>query len=301
MPITFRRRVFRFSFWFAGLFAALFIFRLLYGFYGETVYTGGNESGDFFFSSLNNLRKNYASEKISNNIAAAASAASSEPVDIFNTQKYEKTATVSAKTARFEEDDSLIRRTTGAFGGSIQYEQSMGKKGSRELYLSIGVKPSSFDSFYRAVQGIGNIRSTVITKIDKTNEYRQLNAKKASLEKNLGSLNELKNKGGAISDFISLNEKILEVESQLQELGVDLGNYNTENEFCTLRYSLYEGGVARTGTSFYQRVKVALEWTIKYFAVSVVALAGVLICSFFLLLAIDRLKILVAVVGRLRE
>ena len=161
MPITFRRRVFRVSFWFAGLFAALFIFRLLYGFYGETVYTGGNESGDLFFSSLNNLRKNYASEKISNNIAAAAS---SEPADVFNTQKYEKTATVSAKTARFEEDDSLIRRTTAAFDGSIQYEQSMGKKGSRELYLSIGVKPSSFDSFYRAVQGIGNIRSTVITK-----------------------------------------------------------------------------------------------------------------------------------------
>jgi hypothetical protein len=298
MPITFRRRVFRVSFWFAGLFAALFIFRMLYGFYGETGYTGGNESGDLFFSSLNNLRKNYASEKISNNNAAAASG---EPADIFNTQKYEKTATVSAKTAKFEEDDSLIRRTTAAFEGSIQFEQSMGKKGSRELYLSIGVKPASFDSFYRAVQGIGTIRSTEITKIDKTNEYRQLNAKKASLEKNLGSLNELKNKGGAISDFISLNDKILEVESQLQALGVDLGNYNSENEFCTLRYSLYEGGVPRTGTSFFQRVKVALEWTIEYFAISVIALAGVLICSFFLLLAIDRLKILVAVVTRLRE
>ncbi len=292
------KRILRTSYWFAGLFAVLFLFRLLYGYYGATDYAGSDEGSDSFFSNLTNLRKNYASEKISNNTPAAAS---SGPTDVFNTQKYEKTATVSAKTAQFEEDDSLIRRTTAAFDGSIQYEQRMGKKGSRELYLSIGVKPSSFDSFYRAVQGIGNIRSTVITKIDKTNEYRQLNAKKASLETTLSSLKDLKNKGGAISDFIQLHDKILEVETQLQELGVDLGNYNTENEFCTLRYSLYEGGVVVRGTSFYQRVKVALEWTIKYFAISVVALAGVLVCSFFLLLIIDRLKILAAVVARLRE
>jgi Domain of unknown function (DUF4349) len=291
------KRILHTSYWFAGLFAVLFLFRLFFGYYGATAYAGGNEGGDSFFSNLTNLRKNYASEKLSNAIAAA----SNQPADIFNTQKYEKTATVSAKTARFEEDDSLIRRTTASFDGSIQYEQSMGKKGSRELYLSIGVKPSSFDSFYRAVQGIGNIRSTVITKIDKTNEYRQLNAKKASLEKTLGSLNDLKNKGGVISDFIQLHDKILEVETQLQELGVDLGNYNTENEFCTLRFSLYEGGVTITGTSFFQRVKVALEWTIKYFAILVVGLAAVLACSFFLLLIIDRLKILAAVVARLRE
>lgn len=62
----------------------------------------------------------------------------------------------------------------------------------------------------------------MITKVDKTNEYRQLNAKKASLEKTLASLNDLKNKGGAISDFVSLHEKILEIETQIQELGVDL-------------------------------------------------------------------------------
>jgi hypothetical protein len=292
------KRILHTSYWFAGLFAVLFLFRLFYGYYGGTTYAGGNEGGDSYFSNLTNLRKNYASEKLSNAIAAAASGG---PTDIFNTQKYEKTATVSARTATFEEDDSLIRRATEAFDGSIQYEQSQGKKGSRELYLSIGVKPSSFDSFYRAVQHIGNTRSTVITKIDKTNEYRQLNAKKASLEKTLASLNDLKNKGGAISDFIQLHDKILEVETQLQELGVDLGNYNTENEFCTLRYSLYEGGVVITGVSFYQRIKTALEWTIKYFALSVVGLAGALVCSFFLLLIVDRLKILAAVVARLRE
>jgi hypothetical protein len=297
MPINFRRRVLRISLWFAILFAALFVFRFLYGYYDAATANSGNYDGGDFFGSLNNLRKNYASEKISNNPGSAGANGSG---DLSGTQKYEKTATVSSRTSHFGQDDSLIRKTTDVFGGTIQYEQSQGKPGSRELYLSIGVKPSSFDSFYHAVQGIGELRSTTITKTDKTNEYRQLNAKKASLEKNLASLSDLKNRGGAISDFISLHDKIHEVETQLQELGVDLGNYNTENEFCTLRFSLFEGTAIKT-TSLFQRVKISLEWTIHYFAVSVVGLAAVLFCSFFLLLIIDRLKILSAVVARLRE
>nr|GFD12335.1 hypothetical protein [Tanacetum cinerariifolium] len=100
-----------------------------------------------------------------------------------------------------------------------------------------------------------------ITKVDKTNEYRQLNAKKVSIEKTLASLNELKSKGGQISDFVSLNDKILEIEEKLQELGVELGNFDAENEFCTVKFSLYEGATEKS-ISFIHRLKVALEWTI---------------------------------------
>lgn len=275
---------------FAVLFVALFLFRLLYSYYGATVvYNSYGEEYDYF-STLKNLRENYASEKIANAIGQTA------PQELSASQKYEKTATVSSQTALFDRDDSLIRNITKSYGGSIQYEQGLGKKGGRELHLSIGVKPDAFDSFYRAVQGIGELRSTKIDKVDKTTEYRQLNAKKASLEKNLASLNELKNKNGAISDYITLHEKILEVETQLQELGVDLGNFNTENEFCTLRFSLFEGREHK-GISFWQRAKVSLEWTIKYYAIAVLAIAGVLLGSVLLLLVVDRLKLFSAVVS----
>jgi uncharacterized protein DUF4349 len=295
MPNPFKKRLWRTVCWFSALFVALFLFRLLYGFSDYGTAENGYGGGYDFFSSINNLRKNYASEKISN-----SNVGPNIPEDGSASQKYEKTATISSETAHFENDDSLIRTVTTAFEGSIQYEESVGKKGNRELHLSIGVKPASFDSFYRAVQRIGKFRSTMISKVDKTNEYRQLNAKKASLEKNLASLNELKNKGGAIGDYISLHDKILEVETQLQELGVDLGNFNTENEFCTLRFSLFEDR-ERKAISFFHRVKTSLEWTLKYYAASVVVMAGILLCSFLLLLAVDRLKILSAIVSRVRD
>lgn len=295
MPKPFKKRLWRTVVWFSALFVVLFLFRLLYSFSDYDAVNNGYGGGDDFFSSITNLRKNYASEKIFNTAIGPNS-----PEDLSASQKYEKTATISSATSHFEKDDSLIRTVTTSFEGSIQYEESVGKKGNRQLHLSIGVKPASFDSFYRAVQRIGELQSTMISKVDKTNEYRQLNAKKASLEKNLASLNELKNKGGAISDYISLHEKILEVETQLQELGVDLGNFNTENEFCTLRFSLFEGR-ERKAISFFHRVKVTLEWTLKYYAASVVVAAGILLCSFLLLVAVDRLKILSAIVSRLRE
>src|SRR5882757_449953 len=59
-----------------------------------------------------------------------------------------------------------------------------------------------------------------------------------SLQATLSSLNDLKKKNGAVGDFVTLHDKILEIETQLQILGVDLGNFNTENEFCTLHFSL---------------------------------------------------------------
>ncbi|MHA4807016.1 DUF4349 domain-containing protein [Flavitalea flava] len=301
MPTPFRKRLFRLSLWMVSLFVVLFLFRLLYGFYGmRTDETGfASQSGGDFFGMLQNQRKNYASEKFSNTYSNGPSTPPSQTGSA-SSQKYEKTATVQSKTLHFEEDEALIRKTAAAFNAPIQYEQGQGKKGNRELYLSIGITPSSFDTLYLAVQKIGLLRSTTITKTDKTNEYRQLNAKKASLEKILGSLNDLKNKGGAISDFVELNEKILEKETLLQELGVDLGNYNTENEFCTLRFSLFEG-TPGTKIGLFYRVKIALEWSLKYYAVTMIALVCVVIAAFFLLQVLDKLKVISAVTGKLKD
>jgi hypothetical protein len=287
MPIPSKKRMRRTVVMFAVLFVALFFFRFLYGYYGRVVENTYSEVGYDFFSNVKDIRENYATEKIANNIA---------PQDVFAAQKYEKTATVRAETSHFVKDDSLIRGITNSYGGSIQYEQGLGTQGSRELHLSIGVRPESFDSFYRAAQGIGELLSTSITKVDKTNEYRQLNAKKASLEKSLESLNELKTRGGTITDFISLHDKVLEVETQLQELGVDLGNFNTQNEFCTLRFSLFEGR-ERKAVPFFTRVKTALEWTLEYYALSLLIVAGMSVCSLLLLVILDRLKIFSALVS----
>jgi Domain of unknown function (DUF4349) len=264
-----------------GVFLFLFIFRFCYGYITPTENQNQGTS-DSFFSQIGSIRKNYASEKRS--MKADVQLAS----NLAGQQKFEKTASIKAKSSKFEQDEQQIKQKTKDFEAVIQYEQSLGQKDSRQIHLIIGVNPTLFDSFYVAMQAVGVTQGLEITKVDKTNEYRQLNAKKTSIEKTLQSLLELKSKGGQIADFVALNDKILEIEEKAQELGVELGNFDSENEFCTVKFSLFEGAEQR-GVSLMQRIKVALEWTIKYFTMLMVAALACSAFAFFFLRLFDRM------------
>lgn len=277
-----------------GLFLVLFVFRLIYG-YLETDSSNSFDNSGNFFSSIENLRKNYASEK---SMKMSGPSASQNPSNNFaSNQKYEKTASIKSKTSNFDEDKTKLEKTTKDFKAVVQYEKNEGKKGNREIHLLIGVNPILFDSFYIQIQKIGALKATEITKIDKTNEYRQLNAKKISLEKTLTSLNELKSRGGAISDYVALHDKILEIEKQMQELGVELGNFDSENEFCSIRFSLYEGASEKQ-ISLLHRMKVAFEWTIQYYLMMIFGILCLSAFIFIALLIIDRWNILRAIVDK---
>ncbi len=293
MRVNFKARFWKISRWFIGIFILLFIFRLIYG-YAATEQAYSNDYSDNFFGSINNLRKNYASEKI-----ALKADVQAQSADASN-QKFEKTASIKTKTSEFEKDERLLKSTAKSYNAVIQYEQNLGQKGNRQIHVLIGVSPVLFDSFNIEIQKIGVVKATEITKVDKTNEYRQLNAKKITIENTLQSLNELKSKGGQISDFISLNDKILEVQEKLQELGVELGNFDAENEFCTVRISLYEGATEKS-ISMIHRVKVALEWTLKYYTFFIFIMLGIALVSFVLLLTVDKLKLINAVRTKLNE
>lgn len=280
MASTLRYRIWIIARWLIGLFAALFVFRLIYGFAQPTVrydsYT------DDFFSNVA-LRKNYASEK------GYVKADPSGTPAFGTSQKYEKTATTRSRSTAFEKDQATLLARIKAYTGVIQYEQRNGNPGERQLHLLIGVAPAQFDSFYTAVQSIGRVRFTEVTKVDKTNEYRQLNAKRTSLEKTLASLNELKTSEGRITDHVELLEKIRGIESELQDLGVELGNFDTENEFCSVRFSLYEGA-AEKKIGMMQRLRVALEWTLQFYAIAIVCIAGILLAALLLAVLVDKVR-----------
>lgn len=277
-----KHRVWVISRAFIGIFISLFVFRLIYGYsLPDSVEVG--DYGNDFFSNVD-LRKNYASEK---GYSKAADGGFQGPSA--SSQKYEKTATTRSRSAAFEHDQSRFQERIKAYKGVVQYEHREGNPGDREVHLLIGVAPEQFDSFYTAVQAIGRIRSTQITKVDKTNEYRQLNAQKISLEKTLISLNELKTKSGDIDEYIALHEKIRSIESELQGLGVELGNFDTENEFCSVRFSLIEGA-AEYKVSLVQRLKSAIEWTLQYFALAIVCIVGAALSALIIALLVDRLR-----------
>lgn len=245
-------------------FLALFIFRLSYGYLS----TSENTFIDNFQNSIDNTfefsRKNYASEKFQ---VDRKSDNQSYSVD----QKYEKVASLNTSTSNFDQEEKKLRETIAQFKALIQFEQNYGLKGSRRLNLAIGVAPESFDGFVEEIKKIGNISSININKTDKTNEYKDLNAKRISLEKARDSLISLKSKGGAVNELINLEDRILAVETEIQSTGVKLGEYDQENEFCTVKFGIEEKNPFKKEISISHRVKVALEWTIKYYFILLAA------------------------------
>ena len=287
MKQTFKKRLKKLIFWLLIVFAILFIFRLMYG-YTKSFDDTPNQSR--FFDNISNSKRNYATKKYE--VKSNTANQSAIRVD----QKYEKIAEIRTKSSNFEKEENFSRERIKKLGALIQFEQKSGNKGYRRLNLVIGVPPENFDDLYNQLITIGKVQAKQITKKDKTNEYKELNAKKQSLEKIRASLIELKSKGGKIDEYMGLENRILEIEQQLQGLGVSLGDFDDENEFCTVQFSLLEGKEVKIGIM--QRIKVALEWTVKIYLRIMATSFFLTLFAYLMLLGIDKLKIFERIINR---
>ena len=292
MKTNFKRRFKKTAIWLSFVFILLFLFRLVYGYHKTS--NNNFEDSVVQFESISYSNRNYATKKYK-----------IKPKDIHTSsaavvdQKYEKIASINTQSSEFEKEEKLTRAKIRQFGSLIQFEQKSGNRGNRKLSLSIGVPPENFDSLYSHLTRIGRVESKRITKTDKTNEYKELKAKKQSLEKIRASLIELKNKGGKIAEYIDLENRILNIEQQLQGLGVSLGDFDDENEFCTVQFSLSEG--KQVEISFIHRVKVALEWTVKMYLRLMVSAFFLTFLAYMLLLSAEKLKVLERIIGKRDE
>ena len=271
-------------------FVVLFCLRLAYGYLvpNENFLVSSNRGNLDGFISGELSRKNYATDKMT----YVLDSVNSQPKSV--DQKYEKVASLLSKTTTFDDDERKIRDLIKKYNAQVQFEQSSGLPGSKRLNLAIGVQPAKFDSMVAELKGISSLQSSQIDKTDKTNEYKDLNARRVSLEKTRDALIGLKSKGGSLDELINLESKILEKETELQETGVKLGEYDEENEFCTVKYALEEQRAAKAQIPFLYRARVALEWTIKYYLLSLIVLLAGSLTVLVTVIVLNRLKLLPA-------
>lgn len=239
-------------------FITLFILRLGYGYFTypngvvrTTLEYTPSENDSFVLE-----RRNYASSK-----AAVKEVAAATPMGSVD-QKYEKIGTLTSSSTQYEQDEKALYELIKREQIMIQLERRAGLTPQRQLNIALGVVPDKFDKTIEALRQIGTLNSIQIDKNDKTNEYKKLEAERVSLQKARDALLELKNSNAAVSDMITLTNQLLEVENKIQALGVNLGEFDENNEFCTVKFTLNEKRDPKTMTiSFTQRVKTAFIWT----------------------------------------
>jgi hypothetical protein len=176
-------------------------------------------------------RKNYASEKTSSGSGAAS---------LGDSQKYEKVATIGLSTTSFTEHRAGLDRLIASTGAQVQLERMQGLAGGRVLNLGIGVPPERFDSFIEDARKLGRETGLTVVKNDKTNDYLKLRARRATLEKTRTQLETLQSAGGSVDERLKVQQQLSELEDKIQEMGVSLGEFDMQNELCTVKLTLAE-------------------------------------------------------------
>jgi uncharacterized protein YfcZ (UPF0381/DUF406 family) len=243
------------------LFAALFSGKFAYDYS-----PGGRANIDLALHEIGSAdfelaRRNYASIKFK---GSASTAGDIRQPTLGDGQKYEKVATIGQSTRNFDADRKAIKLSIESAGALVQFEEQQGLGHRRILRLGVGVPPDKFDAFVEEIGKIGTLTQLSIVKNDKTNEYRQLRAKRESLEKALKALVDLNASGGSIDERLKVEARMSDLESQLQTLGVSLGEFDTQNEFCTVKVTLREAGAAAK-MSLRHLLFDAFVWSAGYF------------------------------------
>lgn len=248
----------------AGLFLLLFLLRLLYLHFLVGMVNKPSVNEDFF-STVENLPKNYASVK----------SVSGEEDNPDAEQKIEKVAFVKTITPSLEFEEALLKKTISRTRALVRYEKKTGVIYNRQSHYLIAVKPVFFDSFYSVVQGMGQPAEREITSVDRTNEYRRLRTKRASLEQSLRALTKLKNAVQPNTD-LDIPYEIAKTQTGLQETETDLVSFEPGHDYCSIRISMYETTTNKS-TGLWTVLHSAWQWSVKYYPfVALCALAFLL-------------------------
>lgn len=270
-------------------FIALFTLRLIYGY---VVYPNGGTQIDndvsFDIESFVLERKNYASDKIAYKGAASTPQA---PIIASVDQKYEKIGSLMSATSDYDKDEKVLYDLIKRQQLMIQLEQRAGLKPVRQLNIALGVVPDKFDDTIQSLRQIGTLKNIQIDKNDKTNEYKKLEAQRVSLLKARDSLMELKNENANVTEKVSLTDRLLDLENQIQALGVSLGEFDAQNEFCTIKFTLKETRPAKiVHISLAHRAKTALSWSVQIYAIFWMVAAFGLFALWILSILMGKLK-----------
>lgn len=266
-----------------AVFAALFALRFvqLFWFPSEPRY-GGGFVGSYEKAAAAPSKANYASDRL----AVPQGDSGSQVVE----QKYERVSDVDLSTAAWDADSAAVYAVVEESSSIVQREDKSGLPGERVLELELGTVPDRFDAAVEAFKKIGNLESWLVTKRDRTADFMALEARRLSLEKTRDGLAGLRSAGADLKDRIDLESRILEIEGQIQELGVQLGDYRAENSFCTIRLVLREKPAAALAPRILRAALDAFGWACAVSAGLAVALLALLGAARLLTALLAKLK-----------
>jgi hypothetical protein len=195
--------------------------------------------------------------------------------DINQLRIYDKTAQVASGSTEFASDEGRVRAAIAGQKGVVFDEKATGVAPERSLVLGISVRPEQFDELLRQLSAIGQVSSLTVEQEDRTSEFRKLHAQRQSLKKHQEAILKLRDKALSVEESLKLELKIVDIEKELQSLGVQLGDFLAREPAYNLFLTLREQRSVSTFT-IEKRLWSGLWWAAGWWSLGVLGLGAVL-------------------------
>ena len=212
------------------------------------------------------------------NGSAAGEGGSDSALRAQDGQKIVYTGNLKIQTLEYEKSASSIRRKIRDYGGFTEsesesddnrtwyYENSSGSR--RSLSLIARIPSEKFEEFMDSLSGDGKVLSRSMNAENISQQYANKENYKKALEKEQERLLAMMDKAGTIEEMIAVEERLSEVERQLNAFKTDLSAMDKDVQFSTIYIDLTE--VKRYTeephvTTFGERIENAFDDAISSF------------------------------------
>ena len=180
-------------------------------------------------------------------VVAETAASGNSDIENGNTtdpRKLIKNVYISAETKNFDEAITNLEEEVVKYNGIIdsRSQNNGGKYNnfSRSNHFTIRIPAESLDDFLNTVKGEINITSMSDDVVDVTDNYQYTLRRQQTLLNEIEKLNELLKKATNVSDVVTIEEKIGEINLELQSIENSLKNLDKRINYSTVNISLME-------------------------------------------------------------
>lgn len=212
-------------------------------YYGEDSYvqtdssleTEASTSYSKYSSSYKSNSASSSSKDVTDTVVASEEATS---------RKVIKTASLNVQTLEFDLFIQSLKNKISEYDGYIENANESGNNiygtSNRTAYYKIRVPEENLDGILSAVGNLGTVTSKTYSEEDITLTYVDVESRIKTLETERETLLELLDKAGSLSDIISLESRLSEVNYDIESYTSRLRTYDNKITYSTLNINVQE-------------------------------------------------------------
>jgi hypothetical protein len=153
---------------------------------------------------------------------------------------------ISARTKKYDDDLNTIMSKLKEYGGYQENASTSGTKPEswqdegRSATLVLRVPSAHFDDFMNLLKGLGETVSTQVNGRDVSEDYYDTESRLKTLRIQQGRLEDLLKQAATLEDIIQIENAIEETTSRIDELEIQLRDYDSLIDYSTVTVYLTE-------------------------------------------------------------